>query len=127
MLLLQWSWRSRRGKYLEFYTVAWTYSYQEIHCYLDSVIKQKWIIAGISITRGKWQYDDFCNIENHYQHIWYLICQKCFDCLNPQDYNCKYRIGVRQIHLGMDSAVLHNQMWWNEPQKVIEFDQEFFT
>ena len=47
--------------------------------------------------------------------------------MDPHNHGCKYGIGVGQIHPKMDPNALHNQIWWNEPQKVIEQDQEFFS
>jgi len=91
------------------------------------VIEQKWVIAGRPINDGKWQCDDFCDWENHHLHTWCSSCQIRLDRMDTQNHGCQYGIGLGQIHPGMDPSALQNQQWWNEPQRVIELDQEFFA
>jgi hypothetical protein len=47
--------------------------------------------------------------------------------MDIQNHGCRYGIGLEQIHPGMDPSALQNQQWWNEPQRVIELNQEFLA
>src|SRR3954453_2227418 len=105
-------------------TVAWTYTKQEITTLVNNTITTQWVIANQPTRRGKWKCDDYCDIENHHVHVWCEICQARIDHQEKLNHNCRFGLGVGQIHPEMDPQHLINDVFWSEPPLVIEKMQE---
>ena len=101
-----------------FWTVAWTYSKDEIARLLKDVIETQWVIANQPNKRGRWKCTDYCDIENHYVHTWCTICQRRIDHEERLNHNCRFGLGRGQVHPDMDPAYLCNNVFWTEPQEI---------
>ena len=56
------------------WTVAWTYSREEVTRLMNDIIETRWVTANQPNRRGKWKCDDYCDIENHHMHTWCSVC-----------------------------------------------------
>src|SRR3954451_7183089 len=82
------------------------------------------VIANQPTRRGKWKCDDYCDMKNHHVHVWCEICQARIDHQEKLNHNCRFGLGVGQIHPEMDPQHLINDVFWSEPPLVIEKMQE---
>lgn len=99
-----------------FWTVAWTYDKNEIDRLTNEVIETRWTIANQPTKKGKWQCDDFCDVENHHVHVWCKICQRRIDHEERTNHNCRFGLGIGQVHPEMNPEHLFNDVFWTEPQ-----------
>jgi hypothetical protein len=108
------------------YTTAWIYSRQEIQTINSNLIKERWVIANQPINQGKMQCHGFCDIENHHLHKWCTICQIKDD---HNTHQCRFGFKndenqLGKVHPDMDPAALVNDVFWSEPENVLEQDQQ---
>src|SRR6266536_1664007 len=106
------------------YGVPHNYIYQptkeEVEDLFKQNIKIKQVIAGQPILRGGSRCDDFmCDIENHHIHTYCKMCKRNLP-YGTTIHRCLFGFDLGQIHPDMDPKFLVNNLWWKEPQKVIE-------
>jgi hypothetical protein len=97
------------------WTVAWTYSREEVTNLINNIIETKWVVANQPMKRGKWKCDDYCDVENHHLHSWCTICQRRIDREERLNHNCRFGIGRGQVHPDMNPDYLYNDVFWQEP------------
>lgn len=107
------------------HTPAWTYTNVELNKFYRELVKEKWIIAGQSQTRGRMRCMDYCNTDQHHIHKWCHVCAKRIDWDDNHVPQCKFGIGLGQIKPDMDPNYLINTIFWNEPQAVVEENNKF--
>ncbi len=96
------------------WTVAWTYSREEVTQLMDNIIETRWVTANQPIKRGKWKCNDYCDVENHHVHSWCTICLRRINHEERLNHNCRFGIGRGQIHPDMDPNHLYNDVFWEE-------------
>ena len=64
---------------------------------------------------------DYCDQENHHMHRWCKICQIRDDFGGHQ---CKFGFGLGMIHPDMRPTGLVNNVFWTEPETVLEKDRK---
>src|SRR5688572_32317759 len=69
--------------------------------------------------------DSSCNTEDHHIHEWYYACEKRIEWDRNHASKCKFGIGLGQIHPDMDPNYLVNNIFWNEPQLIIQENRDF--
>src|SRR4051794_30064341 len=106
------------------YTVAWTYSQNEITTLVNEITETKWVIAGQPLRKSKWKCDDNCDYENHHLHTYCNICQRRIDHQERLNHNCQFGLGLGQIHPDMNPNYLCNYVFWDEPGLTPEFNME---
>ena len=79
------------------------------------VIKQ--VIAGQPITRGGSKCTFSCDTENHHIHTYCKVCQRNLP-YGTTIHNCKFGLGLGQIHPDMQPEYLINEPWWQESEAV---------
>ena len=93
---------------------------EEVEDLFKQNIKIKQVIAGQPILRGGSRCDDFmCDIENHHIHTYCKVCKRNLP-YGTTIHRCLFGFDLGQIHPDMDPKFLVNNLWWKEPQKVIE-------
>jgi hypothetical protein len=102
------------------HTTACDYTQQEITQMQNELIMEKWVIANQPITRGKMSCYDSCDIENHHLHKWCQACQRRIDWEDNNDHQCKFGIGLGQIKPDMNPNYLINDVFWTEPEILVE-------
>ena len=108
-------------------TIAWNYTEVEIADMYANLIKEKWVVANQPERKGRMKCQDYCDTENHHLHKWYHICGKRIDWDMDHAPNCKFGIKLGQIHPDMNPIYLINNMFWDEPQAVIQENKNFFS
>jgi hypothetical protein len=98
-----------------FWTVAWTYSHEEVTRLMNNIIETKWVVANQPMRKGRWKCNDYCDLENHHMHAWCNICQRRIDLEERLNHNCRFGLGLGQIHPDMDPNHLYNNVFWEEP------------
>src|SRR3989337_2327749 len=84
------------------WTVAWTYSREEVTKMMEKLVETRWVMANQPLKKGKWKCAEMCDYENHHMHSWCTICQKRIDLEERMNHNCCFGIGLGQIHPDMD-------------------------
>ena len=83
---------------------------------MEKLVETRWVTANQPLKKGKWKCAEMCNYENHHMHSWCTICQKRIDLEERMNHNCRFGIGLGQIHPDMDPGHLYNNVFWEEPQ-----------
>jgi TolA-binding protein len=98
------------------WTVAWTYSREEVTKMMENLVETRWVTANQPLKKGRWKCTERCDYENHHMHSWCTICQKRIDFEERMNHNCRFGIGLGQIHPDMNPGHLYNDVFWEEPK-----------
>jgi hypothetical protein len=107
-------------------TLAWEYSQEEIQTISANIIKERWTIANQPINKGKMRCYDQCDTKNHHLHRWCTICQIRDDTNTHQ---CRFGFqnddnNREKVYPDMDPSALVNDVFWSEPEIVLDNDQQ---